>query len=98
MIPEYHNRGLGVDLLDREYPYAVDIPIPLRGLGDKLPLILDAAQSCSDRAQVWSHSKPAPGPSAGELRTWWSRIGTKSAPDARRLVKTFRSLGARRVR
>jgi hypothetical protein len=89
MIPEYHNRGLGVDLLDREYPYAVDIPIPLRGLGDKLPLILDAAQSCSDRAQVWSHSTPADGVTAGEVRT---------PNDARRIARTFRSLGARRVR
>jgi hypothetical protein len=98
MIAEYHNGGLGVDLLDREYPFAVDIPIPMRGLGDKLPLILDAAQSCSDRAQVWSHSTPADGVTAGEVRTWWSRIGTRTPNDAKRLARTFRSLGARRVR
>jgi hypothetical protein len=55
MTPEYHNGRMSFDILDREFPFAVDIPIPLRGLGDKLPLILDAAQSCNDRAQVDMH-------------------------------------------
>jgi hypothetical protein len=98
MMPEYLNCRVGCDILDREFPHAVDIPIPPEGLGDKLPLVLDAAGVCRDQAQVWSHSLPANDGSAGEVRTWLSPIGTKTPEDAKRIARTFRSLGARRVR
>jgi hypothetical protein len=98
MMTEYLNCHIGQTMLDGEYPHAVDIPIPLRGLGDKLPLILDAVGACTNPAQLWSHSTAADADSAGEIRHWWSRIGTKAPQDAKRLQRTFRSLGARRVR
>jgi hypothetical protein len=98
MTPEYLNCRASYEILDRDFPFAVDIPIPLRGLGDKLPLVLDAVKACSDQAQVWSHSVPADTTSAGEVRTWLSRIGTKTPNDAKRIARTFRSLGARQVR
>jgi hypothetical protein len=98
MTPEYSNPRIGFDTLDREYPFAVDIPIPLRGWGDKLPLLLDATAACTAPAYVWSHSQPADEATAGEVREWWSRVGTKTPDDAKRIARTFRSLGARRVR
>ncbi len=98
MMQEYVNYRMSYEILDWEFPFAVDIPIPLRGLGDKLPLIMDAAATCSDPAQVWSHSVSADTTSAGEVRIWLSRIGVKTSQDARRIARTFRALGARRVR
>jgi hypothetical protein len=98
MTPEYLNCGIGYSIFDREFPHAVDIPIPPKGLGDKLSLLLDATAACGGDAQLWSHSTPANGESAGEIRAFWSRIGTRSPQDARRIARTFRTLGARRVR
>ena len=98
MTPEYANARVGFDVLDRDYPYAVDIPIPLRGWGDRLPLLMDAASACGDKAFVWSHSIAADTDSAGERRVWLSRVGTMTPEDAKRIARTFRSLGARRVR
>lgn len=98
MTPEYVNCRMSFDILDRDYPFAVDIPIPLRGWGEKLPLLLDAAGACTAPAYVWSHSKTANAMTAGEVRTWWSRVGTRTPEDAKSIARTFRSLGARRVR
>lgn len=32
MTPKYHNGRISFDVLDREFPFAVDISIPLRGV------------------------------------------------------------------
>jgi hypothetical protein len=79
--------------LDADYPWAVDIPIPPTGLGPLLPVILDAAKACPAGAVVSVYAEPE----AAEVRRWWERISTKTPADARRLVTTFRSIGARPV-
>jgi hypothetical protein len=80
---------------EREYPFAVDIPIPpATGLGDNLTAILAAEQDCPGEVESWSYSTQV----GLELRRWWHRIGTRSPTDADRLASLFASLGARRVR
>jgi len=79
---------------DADFPWAVEIPIPPAGLGPMLPVILDAAKACAGGARVTTRSEP---PNA-EIRTWFNRIATRSPADAQRLERTFRSIGARRIR
>jgi hypothetical protein len=77
--------------VDAEFPWAVDIPIPPAGLGAMLPVILDAAKACPSGAVVQTFAVPP----EGEVRQWYNRIATKTPSDAKRLIRTFRSIGAR---
>jgi hypothetical protein len=78
-----------------DYPHSVDIPVPRDGLGDaKLERILTAAQACRYGAECWSHSTQA----NGEIRRWWSRVGTKTGCDADRVQTALADLGAIRRR
>jgi hypothetical protein len=79
---------------DPEFPWGVDIPIPADGLGPMLPVILDAAKACPGSAIVQTFAVP---PTA-EVRQWYNRIATKTPADAKCLVKTFGSIGARPAR
>jgi hypothetical protein len=77
-----------------DFPWAIDIPIPPDGLGPMLPVILDAAKACQGGAVISTYGAPP----AGEVRSWFNRIATRTPGDAQRLARTFRSIGARRVR
>jgi hypothetical protein len=79
---------------DADFPWAVEIPIPSAGLGPMLPIILDAAKAYAGGAKITTCSEP---PNA-EARIWFNRIATKTPTDAQRIERTFRSIGARRVR
>jgi hypothetical protein len=79
---------------DHDFPWAVDIPIPPTGLGPLLPVILDAAKSCTGGAVISTYGDPP----AGAVQRWFNRIATKTPGDAQRMAQTFRSIGARRVR
>jgi hypothetical protein len=91
---EYWNGNLAVKTWEAEYPFAVDVPVPPEGLGTILPIILDAARACPNGAQVWSHGEARD----GERIRFWSRIGTTTPTEARRMARMFSSIGARRVR
>jgi hypothetical protein len=79
---------------DHDFSWAVDIPIPPAGFGPLLPVILDAAKACAGGAMVTTRSEPE----NAEVRHWFNRIATRTPEDAKRLARTFRSIGAREVR
>ena len=79
---------------DADFPCAVEIPIPPAGLGPLLPVILDATKACPGGARLDTFAEP---PHA-EVRAWFHAISTVSPEEADRLARTFRSIGARRVR
>ncbi len=80
---------------EREFPFSVDIPIPRDGLGDaRLGMIWEASKACRHGAEVWSHSTHI----KGELRQWWSRIGTKTDDDAELVRVALAGIGATRTR
>jgi hypothetical protein len=78
---------------DADVPCAVEIPIPPAGLGQLLPIIMDATKACPG-ARLETFAEP---PHA-EVRAWFYAIATVSPEEADRLASTFRSIGARRVR
>jgi hypothetical protein len=78
---------------DHDFPWAVDIPIPPAGLGPLLPVLLDAVQACGSEAMLTTIGMPP----AAEVRCWYNRILTRHRVDARRLARTFSSIGAREV-
>ena len=82
--------------MDQEepFPFAVDIPIPPAGLGPMLPVLLGAVQACGEAAVLTTIGEPP----AAEVRTWFNRILIRHRADAQRFERTFRSIGARRVR
>jgi hypothetical protein len=88
-----HEHGVSM-LIDTDYPWAIDIPIPSAGLGPMLTVILDAAQACPGGAVVVAYREPE----TSEVPRWWERVATKTPADARRLARTFRSIGAKYVR
>jgi len=79
--------------LDRDYPHAVDIPIPPTGLGVLLPVILDTASALPGGSKVSAYGEPE----GAEVRQWFERVATKTPADAAKLAWIFRSIGARRV-
>ena len=79
---------------DADFPCVVEIAIPPAGLGPLLPVILDAVAVCPGPARLDTFAVP---PHA-ERRAWFHWIRTATEDDAQRFERTFRSIGARRVR
>ena len=79
---------------EEPFPFAVDIPIPPAGLGPMLPVLLDAVQAFGAGAVLTTLGEPP----AAEVKHWVNRVLFRLPGDAESIQRTFRSIGARRVR
>jgi hypothetical protein len=79
---------------EKQYPHAVDIPIPRDGLGQKLNDIHDAAKACPGGAEAWGFGTRLE--DGTPLR--WMRVGTMTPDDADAIAERLTGIGARRVR
>ena len=81
---------------EAEFPYAVDVPVPPKGLGGaEVRAIMGAMTRCRGRTERWSHSQVRV---FGMRKAFFVRVGTSTEADANNVTITLSDLGAHRAR
>lgn len=81
---------------EREFRFAVDVPIVGDGLGNAgIDAIAEALACCVGRTNQWAHSEF---PRGRGTKEFFARLGMEFETDADNVLSVLASLGARRAR